>query len=74
MAPQQTLLIRYFREVFIQHLLGIDYRANLQEIKFPRTVAVQIDRKLNLHRTPHRLCTIVHCHLQQFREREDILL
>ena len=71
---QQTLLIGNALQVFIQHLLTVNNRSDLQQVELSRTVVVYITSQFYLHRTFHGLGAKLHRHLQQLRQREDIML
>ena len=67
-GTHQALLVGNRREVFLEHLLRIDNRTNLQKIE-RCLVAFKIARKLDFNRSAHRLNTIFHRHLEQFGQR-----
>ena len=75
-GTQQQLVIRYGVEVFVQHLLGIDDRAYLQEVE--RTTLVLLaahgSGKLNFYGTAHLLFSVLQHQLQDACQWEDIML
>ena len=72
--PQQTVLVRYLLQVFVEHLLRVNDRSYLQEVELTRAVVVQVTCELYLHRSFHRLRAVFLCHLQELRQWEDTLL
>ncbi len=73
-GTQQTLGIRYGPDILVEHLLGIHDRTDLEEIEIAGLVGMDIAGKLNLHRSAHRLGTVLHRHLHEFRQGYHIVL
>ena len=56
-GAQEALLVGDGLEVFVEHLLGIDDGADLQEIELAGTVVVEVAGKLDLHGALHLVGT-----------------
>ena len=73
-SADKALIVRIFREVFVEFLFRVNDRTNLKEIEIHGLVALDIRSKLNLHRTAHSLRTELHSHLHQLWYRRSIIL
>ena len=68
-GTEQTVGIRYRLHILIEHLLGIHYRTNLEQIELARSIIADIAGKLYFYRTAHRLGAKLHRHLHQLWQR-----
>ena len=75
---QQTLLVGNGGQVFVEYLLGVDDRTNLQQVELAadrQAVALlQIAGEFYLDRAPHLLGAKLLRELQDFRQREHVVL
>ena len=73
-ATKKANLVGNLNDVFIQLHLVIDHRTDLQQIKVPTSVIVQVDSKLDFHGTRHFFLSIIQHLPKQFGEREHPVL
>ncbi len=73
-GAQQTIAVRYRLHILVEHLLGIHYRTNLEQIELAGLVGVDIAGELDFHRATHRLASKLHRHLKNLRQWDDIML
>ena len=73
-GTEQAVGIRYRLHILVEHLLGIHYRTNLEQIELTGSIVVDIAGKLYFHRTAHRFGTKLHRHLHQLWQRHYSML
>ena len=74
-ALEQELFFRHQSQVFVQPGFHIDHRTDLQQIEHAALgTGVQIDGKLDFHRTTHLALTVFLHKLEDAGQREDVVL
>ena len=73
-GAQEAVGVGQRGNVFVEHLLAIDYGAYLKQIELARAVDVDVAGKLYLHGALHVAGSKGLCHLQQLGQGEHVVL